>query len=708
MLEANPGFMETLKKQVTMKQTNKDAQGNVISINKTKVVVGGVTAERLTKQLEKLMAVSDVYRVRKLIITNPYYRTHYNEELSMNVPENASPEQKYLAKLLRTSFYLGKNLQRLGSSDVDINDASKRLNAEGKYTENAESKICRISGDDEDFDNTAEIQKAAKELRGSAYDKKVKEIKEKLRKERRANTDELLTELEHEKFTMPEEDMKFDLKTVGKKKVDKGNFIISNPSTTYELYSARKNKTSRDDINDKNSLKYRVKQIVEMEGVKGESIGVNSNRLGDHTGGDSLIRQLDNFTGQFVEDMTDEEVLEMVEGFTFSLRKEEKDRTPEEQKMAEDMYLQSYITYTNKVHQAMKKIMNTLGDNITTLHTEDWARLMSNPRFANLIVTQGAISANMEQHLPYEFLKKYSGQNVEHLKDFYMLSKAASAITFFSDGLRIAIVNKYKEGRKDDFEPIEEEAKEKLEEISRQIEENIKKGMSEDSKEMKELRQQEAEYTGQQAFPHLILMEREFKNLEEYRKKQFTDEDDEEIRGNIYELNKENLSETLGLGGYREVEMLKNSSYWEYGLTSEKEKREYKDSLKSKGIPECYDMEIMKKQVLRKADDVIKNLASMEENAKKYGLDTDLVEENMAALTKTLQSMKFSGDDLKAFLSKRYKITADNIESYRKNLTGDKKKDKTNIANIENGEEQLRLLEDLGNRLKIKFKEDAA
>lgn len=69
-----------------------------------------ITKDMIENQITRCKAYSDYYCVRKMILTNPYYKTHYNEELSMNVDAGATFEQKHLAKLLRMSYYLAKNL----------------------------------------------------------------------------------------------------------------------------------------------------------------------------------------------------------------------------------------------------------------------------------------------------------------------------------------------------------------------------------------------------------------------------------------------------------------------------------------------------------------------------------------------------------------------------------------------------------------------
>ena len=392
----------------------------------------------------------------------------------------------------------------------------------------------------------------------------------------------------------------------------------------------------------------------------------------------------------------------MIDGLTYSKRKKEENRTPAQQKMAEDMYLSNYLIYTNTVHQAMRKIMNTLGDNITTLHSEDWARLQCNPRFAVLVGVMSSISSNMEVNLPYEFLKKYSGQPVEHLKDFYMLSRAVSGCTFVADSLRQNVADKMK-NREGDCIEIKEEAKRKLTEVKKEIKKKLDEGTPETSPEIKELRKKEELYSSEEGRPDLVLMDREIKNVEEFRKKKFQDEFDDEKEDNIYSLNKESNSEMLGLQALRELEMLKHSAYWEYNETSKKEKEDYKNSLKSRGVPECYDMEIAKKACLNKLGETIKAIANLKAKAEKYDLKTDAVEENMDALVKTLRSFGYTDDQLSRFLDETWKKTADSMVKDEESIESLKKEGKEPSSafteNVKSGQRVLSVLDDLANRL---------
>ncbi len=52
------------------------------------------------KKLDRCLAISDYYRARALLITDPYYINHYNDELSINHDEKSSEEERHIADLI--------------------------------------------------------------------------------------------------------------------------------------------------------------------------------------------------------------------------------------------------------------------------------------------------------------------------------------------------------------------------------------------------------------------------------------------------------------------------------------------------------------------------------------------------------------------------------------------------------------------------------
>ncbi len=80
-------------------------------------VTGGADNEtlydRVMRQLDQLGTMVDYYRTRKLVLTDSYYLSHYDDEI-LNIndeAENATEEQQYLQKLMRKSSSAAHDFQ---------------------------------------------------------------------------------------------------------------------------------------------------------------------------------------------------------------------------------------------------------------------------------------------------------------------------------------------------------------------------------------------------------------------------------------------------------------------------------------------------------------------------------------------------------------------------------------------------------------------
>lgn len=95
LLSENPDYAESLK-------SKEEGENSVFA--------------EVTKRLEMLRAVACYYVARKELINNKYYREHYNDELSIDVDENATEDRKEVAKLLLNSYYAGVHLMKVGGA----------------------------------------------------------------------------------------------------------------------------------------------------------------------------------------------------------------------------------------------------------------------------------------------------------------------------------------------------------------------------------------------------------------------------------------------------------------------------------------------------------------------------------------------------------------------------------------------------------------
>ena len=84
------------------------------------------TKKQINDKLDRIRSVSDYYIIRKEIITDPMYKSHYNDELSMDFTKAETPEQTELAKKLLRAHIAGKNMMRKNGA------SAKLINSKGE------------------------------------------------------------------------------------------------------------------------------------------------------------------------------------------------------------------------------------------------------------------------------------------------------------------------------------------------------------------------------------------------------------------------------------------------------------------------------------------------------------------------------------------------------------------------------------------------
>ena len=89
--------------------------------------LGRAMKNGILMRVEELRAVANYYLARKELINDDYYRTHYDDELSMEVSEDASEDQKRVAEKLINSYILGKELVRVHSKSGKSNITDRKL-----------------------------------------------------------------------------------------------------------------------------------------------------------------------------------------------------------------------------------------------------------------------------------------------------------------------------------------------------------------------------------------------------------------------------------------------------------------------------------------------------------------------------------------------------------------------------------------------------
>ncbi|MCR5654174.1 MAG: hypothetical protein K6G07_00820 [Lachnospiraceae bacterium] len=632
MTEENPQFMEYLTAhEQDLSEKHANDKKNRVKSPTQKVF----TVENIKMQLDRLTLVDDLYRVRKLIVKNPYYMSHYNEELSMNAEETDSYEKRYLAKLLRTSFYLGKNLQSvLGREQrMAVRDTANPLPATD-LAKAVDARARAISRSPEDWmvdpvpAVTDEQTKEQKKKRIEAW-----------KKTYRAETEALLTELEHEEGCIPDASMEIDLKNVGKLKPTAIGLSNMNYSTQGGLIQM---------INNSRSLKEKKrKELVERELDKFQSeefketgmifhIGVKSKRLKDFTGGNSISREVDSFGGMFGETMTVEEIVEMTENIAYSHKK---GLTDAQKNMAEDMFIAGYTKYVNRMHQGLRMLHSIFGDKFDKLSIADVSRVIgSNMRIQELIVQFTSSSTNIMTQLPYEFLKKYAKEPVGHLKDFEMLALATTGYAIPGCALSTVAMQTLKMDEDGVIAQNIAKRKDKITALEQKIAAMKADGATEEKlhpfvQKLNRLKAAEANKAEEDTISSTDVveyMEENYTKIEDYN----------------FAVQDTNMQYAAPVGEnkfYEEV--YQNSSYYEGGKTKEEELAAYESAAEKSG--QQWEKESVKRGYESTVRTMLHLVGTRYQTAKNFDLPADTAEELLIGAVRMMQRMGYDTAKMK-------------------------------------------------------------
>ncbi len=111
------------------------------------------TQKKINNKLDCIRAVSDYYIIRKDIITDPMYKSHYNDELSMDFTRAETPQQTELAQKLLRAHIAGRNMMRKNGASVKL----IKSKGEPKFKDSQKAKMY-ITGQEYLYQNNLEVQ----------------------------------------------------------------------------------------------------------------------------------------------------------------------------------------------------------------------------------------------------------------------------------------------------------------------------------------------------------------------------------------------------------------------------------------------------------------------------------------------------------------------------------------------------------------------
>ncbi len=112
-LAAHAGELEKLSRQIASFESIANKYGYFNGLDEE-------TRKAVQEKLDQLRSIACYYEIRKEVITDPYYMSHYNEELSMDFTAATTPEQKELAKKLTKAYLAGKAMMEKNGASADL------------------------------------------------------------------------------------------------------------------------------------------------------------------------------------------------------------------------------------------------------------------------------------------------------------------------------------------------------------------------------------------------------------------------------------------------------------------------------------------------------------------------------------------------------------------------------------------------------------
>ncbi|MBO6215904.1 MAG: hypothetical protein J6N76_10335, partial [Lachnospiraceae bacterium] len=325
----------------------------------------GTLLDKVQRQMRELSAVTEYYRVRKLLITNPYYMSHYHDEISPVYKNTDSKEQKEASRLVLLSIECARRMKavfgdRAQGADIAHKDFLAATEGQANMSE------VRAAINDQ-----AEL--------GDGMEGYISSLEEKYRTRSYA-TGRIDTSL----------CTKENLNALVKEFIDikkKGGISIMDHKSATKAYTDIMKKASPAVsqilrywmLNSSNGamLKFAKEKYPQLTGEMETLRDFEKGRGNDYSTtaafnnkfsgteyelGVNLNRILDSFSRMSEsEGMSDDEAMEIFEGFNIANWKDYDPNDEQQVKEAEDRYLRSLAKYFKMEYEHHMRFLNTYG-----------------------------------------------------------------------------------------------------------------------------------------------------------------------------------------------------------------------------------------------------------------------------------------------------------------------------------------------------------
>ena len=361
LMEDNAGYLETLK--------NKKIEGSEESYY-----------DRLQKQMEMMTAISDYYKVRKMIISDSEYIASKGD-IEQDIKETDSRGTKHLKEMLRVSFRLAARLNKvMGAAGVELPVLADGLSDYAKKQNKALDDV---------FAKDAETEEEKKVWRDTL---------EKLERENECIAsldirDCLGTLYDIDKKKMSPYALAYSL-------IPGGTMDLQRESYTREKYT----QPAGPNVNEpdfKTRLRNAVNKKKNNEWLPDLKFKSNKYPLMEiNEAYDNFERSINDFPGVLMDDLSDEEVLEHAENIMIADSNEYKqklndDNYKDETDYYEDALAEVHLRSASRYQALTEQLDQALGMRFFVLHRADYAKVLPQ-KVINLLIAANGVTNVIE------------------------------------------------------------------------------------------------------------------------------------------------------------------------------------------------------------------------------------------------------------------------------------------------------------------------
>ena len=440
-LSRNPDYVEYLFKQKQKDGTNK--------------------GEKVFRQLSVLSALSDYYRLRKLVISDDIYINRGYGEQGYEEAKEDSSQVKRLKKMMRASYQAAVNLQKLaGNKEL----ADLKIKKDDKINALVKEELSDISSVKEDEKNKHFSKLLASDTKADIYIKSLEA--ERLLQAPAWMQNSLSLDVKRIKKAQAElkEYSTLNKKMIGTKDVKEKEKLKEqlkdHPKHNYALalclgqYNStlmgdelRKLDRTKEDIHPRKDL--RDKELKLREEVRGkEGIwdsspvfkGGTDKSLEHIAISDNWNRTIDHMSGVYAYKKTDQEMLEMMELLSIQQNKEKWEKIKADKEALayyESAFKEMTRKYIYSAYAASRRIMETMAAEVFLLHPTDLIAQMTMELHSALFyqsVITNICTADQKQLIKDLFAQDDENRYQLDVEDLYDMSAISSSLNMKAAG----------------------------------------------------------------------------------------------------------------------------------------------------------------------------------------------------------------------------------------------------------------------------------